>query len=478
MVARELLPTAFEVVDEERFDARLGLGQDDGVLTVDGMDRGAQALRLVSQVAASHGPTSVVAVGTEALRRAPNASTFIDRVRAETGLCIRVLSGEEEAFASYLGVVNSTGLVDGRIVDIGGGSLELIDVAGRQFAGATSTGLGALYATERYLRSDPPAPKEVRALRRAVREACAGIAESPALYAVGGAVRNLARIVRLRRRYPLRRIHGLSLSRREVHRLASVLAGASGDARRRIPGVSGARADILHAAAIVIDEVMDASGAESLDVSGQGLREGLCWQELRGRDAVLPDVRAASIAGLARANGVDALAAEPIVHAAAAIFEATQPAHCFTPADLGLLLDAARLGGIGMHIDYYDRDRHAQYLVHSGDLHGFSHREIVLLAAIVRWADAGTPDLTPYRALTGNGDERKAAVLASILGLARAVRRRVPSPVLGFRVALEGDALKLAMTGAAPLDAEFIGVSRQQKRFEATLKLELDVSAP
>jgi hypothetical protein len=56
------------------------------------------------------------------------------------------------------------------------------------------------------------------------------------------------------------------------------------------------------------------------------------------------------------------------------------------------------------------------------------------------------------------------------------VRRRVPSPVLGFRVALDGDTVKLWMDGAAPLDAEFIGVSRQQKRFEATLRLELDVS--
>ena len=75
--------------------------------------------------------------------------------------------------------------------------------------------------------------------------------------------------------------------------------------------------------------------------------------------------------------------------------------------DLDLLLNAARLAGVGMHVDYYDRDRHAQYLVLSGDLHGFSHREVVLLASICRWADGGTPDLTPFASLILPDDQRR-----------------------------------------------------------------------
>jgi exopolyphosphatase / guanosine-5'-triphosphate,3'-diphosphate pyrophosphatase len=476
LVARELSRDAFEVIDEERFDARLGEGGAQAPLTPAAFERGLAALRLVTEVAKSYGPARIIAVGTEALRRAPNAVDFIERVAADTGVRLRILSAHEEAYASYLGVMNSTGLRDGCLVDIGGGSLELMTIAGRQLDRALSVPLGALYARERYLPGDPPAPREVRALRKAVRQQLGNGWSAPLLLGAGGAVRNLARIVRLRRKYPLRRLHGLSLTRREVARLAANLAAAPADERRRMAGVGAARVDSLHAAAIVIDEVMALTGAESLVVSGQGLREGIVWQEMRGPEPLVADVRAASIGGLAQANGVDALAAEPVVSVAAALFAATAPVHRLKEPDLDLLLAATRLAGIGMHVDYYGRDRHAEYLVHSGDLHGFSHREIVLLGALVRCADSGSPDLAQYRGLVSAEDTHRVAVLAVLLGIARAVRRRLPSPVLGFDCSLERDTLCLEVRANVPLHAELIALDRQRRRLDAALKLALTTS--
>jgi exopolyphosphatase/guanosine-5'-triphosphate,3'-diphosphate pyrophosphatase len=475
LVARALTPTAFEVVDEERFDARLGSGQSGGLLTPDGIERGLRAIQVMAQVAASHQPASVVAVGTEALRRAENAQELIDRARELTGVRVRVLSGYEEAFCGFLGVVNSTTFRDGHLLDIGGGSLELMRVTGRTLSQVQSVPLGAIYARERYLASDPPTSKELRELRKAVRHLLKVEGAHPVLFGTGGAVRNLARIARLQRSYPLRRLHGLEISRRQVHRLAQQLVRASTDERRRIPGVGANRADTLHAAATVIDEVMAITGAETLTVAGQGLREGLVWQELREDGVFLPDVRAASIEGLARANGVDQLAAEPVVHAAATLFEATREVHGLGGSELDLLLHAARLAGIGMHIDYYNRDRHAEYLVHSGDLHGFSHREIVVLAALVRWAGSGTPDLSAYSSVVQPDDARIAAVLATLLGLARGIRRRVPSPVLGLAARVTHGNLRIELSARDSLEAEAYELERHARRVEAALRLKLDV---
>ena len=475
LVARELSPTAFEVIDEERFDARLAAGQRDGVLAEEGIARGLLALRAVSQVSASYRPWSTVAVGTEALRRATNADSFLGEARARTGLDVRVLSVEDEAFASFLGTVNSTSLRTGPIVDIGGGSLELIDVSERAFGAARSAPLGAIYATERFFGSGTPSRRDVRALRKAVRQQLGPTGSAEALYGVGGAIRNLARIVRLKRAYPLRRLHGLVIERREVRRLAAALVSASPDARRRIAGVSPARADILPAAAVVIDEVMEMTGAAVLCVSGQGLREGLLWQEIRGAE-VIPDVRAASIQGLARANGIDERAAEPVVSAATALFEATAPLHGLGAPELDLLGAAARLASVGVHVDYYNRDRHAEYLVHSGDLHGFTHREIVLLGALVRAADSRTPDLSLYRPVSDPEDARRAAVLAAILGMARAVRRRPDSPVSRVKATLKAGQLTLTLGGSGSLEAERVAIERQQRRFESTLRVTLKVS--
>jgi exopolyphosphatase/guanosine-5'-triphosphate,3'-diphosphate pyrophosphatase len=477
LVGRELIPTAFEVVDEERFYARLGDGTGGDTLSADALERGALALRLTAQVAASYGPAITVAVGTEALRRAPNAAELIARSFAETGIPIQVLTAAEEAYASFLGVINSTALVDGTILDIGGGSVEVIDVAHRQFRGARSAPLGALYARTRFLHSDPPTKKELRALRRAVRAELALQNNGSMLVGVGGAIRNLARIARLRSRYPLRRLHGLSLERAEVRRMAAALARVSAAERRRIPGVSSARADILHGAAVVVDEAMRLTGASHLLVSGQGLREGLLWQEIRRESPILPDVRAASISGLARANSVDELAAEPTVSAAALLFEATAKVHGLGAGDLDLLVNAARLAGIGMHIDYYNRDRHAEYVVHSGDLHGFSHREIVLLGSLVRCAEGGSPDLAAYRSLLEPEDVRRVSVVATLLGIARAIRRRRPSPVLGVDAAVVDGSLRLVLHGTGPLDAEVVAVERQQRRLQSILGLDLAVEA-
>jgi exopolyphosphatase/guanosine-5'-triphosphate,3'-diphosphate pyrophosphatase len=475
LVARELSDAAFEVVDEQRFDARLGEGQAGGELTAQGFERGLMAMRIMSQVAASHGPSITLAAGTEALRRATNADAFVDAVHDQTGLAIRVLSAEEEAAASFLGVVNSSRITSGHVLDLGGGSLELMDVGVRFLTGAQSAPLGAIYASERYLKSDLPAPKEVRALRRAVRQQLEIDSTEGELWGVGGAIRNIARIVRLRRRYPLRRIHGLVITRREMTRLANDLVRVSAETRRRMPGVSSARADILPAAAVVVDETMALLGAETMTVAGQGLREGLVWQQIRGEAAVLPDVRTASIRGLALANGLDERAAEPVVVVAAKLFDATRDIHGLGGEELDLLLSASRLASVGVHVDYYNRERHAEYLVHAGDLHGFTHREIVLLGALVRSADTGTPDLSLYRAVVDTDDGRRVTTLAAILGTARAIRRRYPSPVEAATFEVDDTALTVHLTADEPLDVEVYELQRQARRVEAALKLELKV---
>lgn len=477
LVARELSPVAFEVIDEERFDARLAQGQEDGRLTPAGIERGARALRIMAEVARGHAPSVLIAVGTEALRRAVNGESFMERVYEETGVSIRVLSAQEEAFASFLGVANSTGMSDGYVVDVGGGSLELMRVEGRRLVSSESASLGAIYAAERYLKSDPATSREVRALRKAVRHNLQVRSDGSTLYGVGGAIRNLARSSRMRSKYPLRRIHGYTMRRAEFRRLTGSLARAGADERRKLPGINPWRADIIHAPAIVVDEVMELTGSPELCVSGQGLREGIVWQELRGEAALLPDVRAASISGLALANGVDDRVAEPTVHTAAELFDATRERHGFGRMERELLVAAARLATVGLHVDYYNRDRHAEYLLHSGDLHGFSHREVVLLAALVRWANSGTPDLSMYRPVVDADDQQRIGVLAALLGAARAIRRRSPSPVHRASFEVTSDVLAIELVGGDDLEAELYELERQQKRLEQALRVQLAVSS-
>jgi exopolyphosphatase/guanosine-5'-triphosphate,3'-diphosphate pyrophosphatase len=389
-----------------------------------------------------------------------------------------VLSAADEAYASYLGVANSTSISDGAIIDLGGGSLEFMAVEHRKLMSARSVPLGAIYATERFLASDPPSRKEIRALREAVREQVDIRGPVPVLYGAGGGIRNLARITRLRRRHSLRRLHGFEIERDELLRLRDSLVSVDAAGRRKIPGVNASRARFIHAAAIVVAEVMDVAGADKITVSGQGLREGLAWQELRGELPLIENVRAASIAQLATANGVNVAVAEAVVETAEELFDATAPLHKLDESYRELLSATARIASIGAHVDFYDRDRHAQYLVDGAGLHGFSHREIALLGALVRSADGGSVDLSACPREVNSRDLRAVTVLSALVGLARAIHRRPAAGAVGVEAELRGKVLRLTLGGRGPRDAEVITIERQRTRFEAALGVRLRLQLP
>jgi exopolyphosphatase/guanosine-5'-triphosphate,3'-diphosphate pyrophosphatase len=239
--------------------------------------------------------------------------------------------------------------------------------------------------------------------------------------------------------------------------------------------MNAARAGTLPAVAVVVDEVLSLLGLTQLRVSGQGLREGMVWQLMRGSTPVLPDVRAASIAGLALANGVDVALSESDVRFAGELFEVTAPIHGWGHPEMGLLISATRLSEIGMHIDYYSRDRHAEYLVHSGDLHGFSHRETVLLAAVVRYSSGGTPDLSPYQVIMEDGDARLTATLAAMLGVTRAVARRPATPALVTDASLVEGTLEISVESQGAIDAELYALERPARRLESALGIPVRV---
>jgi exopolyphosphatase/guanosine-5'-triphosphate,3'-diphosphate pyrophosphatase len=114
-------------------------------------------------------------------------------------------------------------------------------------------------------------------------------------------------------------------------------------------------------------------------------------------------------------------------------------------------------------------------MVPGGDLHGFSHREIVLLGALVRTASSGTPDLSPYKTIVASDDGRRVSVLAALLGAALAIRRRFPSPVHDVIAELEGDELCIRLKATAPLDIEQYELERQARRLENALKVRLRI---
>jgi exopolyphosphatase/guanosine-5'-triphosphate,3'-diphosphate pyrophosphatase len=310
---------SWEREDELSSAVRIGEGlAAAGRLNDAAMERALTTLDAFAELCGRHGlgGHSVDAVATSAIRDADNGEEFLERVRLRTGLDVRVLSREQEARYGYLAAVNSTTLTEGCVLDLGGGSLQLVRVAGRLARESGSWRLGAVRMTERFLPGDGPAKRSQlkalaahvsRKLGRAPWLAAAG----PRLVGLGGTVRSLAaaagtapgaggRAAGL----PSDEVQGSTIDQAALDDLVARLAALPSAERSSVPGIKPARADIVLAGAVVIQAAMRHGGFSTLEVTGAGLREGIFFERqlvsrqldavlARGANPVAPNARAA-----------------------------------------------------------------------------------------------------------------------------------------------------------------------------------------
>ena len=251
-----------------------------------GMERGLGALEEFAAACAQLGlaPEQIDAVATSAIRDADNGADFLARVRERTGLDVRVLSREQEARYGYLAAVHSTTLRDGCVLDLGGGSLQLVRVAGRIARESGSWRLGAVRMTERFFADDGPARPAKRSQCKALQAHVARKLERGApwladtekrLVGLGGTVRNLATAAERAAGVPSDRVHGFVLTEHALSELIERLAALPPTQRSSVPGIKPARADIVLAGALTIQQAMRQGGFQALEVTGAGLREGV-----------------------------------------------------------------------------------------------------------------------------------------------------------------------------------------------------------
>jgi exopolyphosphatase / guanosine-5'-triphosphate,3'-diphosphate pyrophosphatase len=271
---------AIEVLDERAEITRLGRGiGGDGALGAEGIARTLGALRAYAAIAQRHGAQLAV-VGTEALRRAPNAAAFLEPAEKILGLPIEVIDGAREASLTFRAVAAAFPDLTGELVviDIGGGSTEIVIASGGEVKFKVSLPLGSVRFTERYIHHDPPQAAETAAIAQAIDAAIAGVpfpAGGVTLIGVAGTVTSLAAMAESLASYDPLRVHGYRLSRAALAREIARLGTATQADRERIVGLDPRRADVILAGALILDRIAAAAGAAEVRVSDRGIRWGL-----------------------------------------------------------------------------------------------------------------------------------------------------------------------------------------------------------
>jgi len=447
---------SFRVLLAEKSTTRLGeRDPETGDLSAESIDRAFHTLRQCRDLAVSHGVEQIVTAATSAVREAPNGRQFLQSLQDQLGLEVDLVSGPEEARLIYLGVLSGMTFGDTPhlILDIGGGSTELILADSADARALTSTRIGAVRLQREFCQQDPlPAGRRTfleAYIQGALDPAVAQVklqlrhGEKPVMVGTSGTAMALAALAAADEERPPLKLHGYRLSRARVDQLVARLVAMGPEQRKALAPLNERRAEIIVPGALILQTAMAMLQVRELVVCDRALREGLIvdWMlrnDLLGdRFAFQSTIRERTVLHLARSYGVDLPRAERVAGHALSLYDQTRGLlHHDDGQGRHLLWAAAQLHACGKHINIGAYHKHTWYLIRHGELLGYSQAEHLMVAAIARYHRRSLPKKRheSWQLIEAREDRRTVGAMALLLRLAVALDRR-PAPMLeGLRV--------------------------------------------
>ena len=274
----------FKEIRSERRITRLGEGLiENRRLMPSAEERTIFVLKEFGEILKGYPVEALTAVATSAVREAENGKKFVERIKVETDFDVEVISGDEEARRTFLGVVAGLNNKNGSllIMDIGGGSTEFIISKKAEVLSSISTGLGVVKLTEKFVKSDPVTDRELEGLRNAIEKEIKGLKDSlnspanAAFVGTAGTITTLAAIDQNLTLYNPLCINNYILKKKSVDRIFDNLKSMTIEERLNIPALEKGREDLIIAGTAIVLSVMEEFGFREMTVCDYGLREGI-----------------------------------------------------------------------------------------------------------------------------------------------------------------------------------------------------------
>jgi exopolyphosphatase/guanosine-5'-triphosphate,3'-diphosphate pyrophosphatase len=446
----------FSVLLAEKSTARLGeRDPETGEISEAALERGFRALRYDRELAESYGVEQIVTAATSAVREAPNGRSFLQALRDQLGLDVALVSGQEEARLIYLGVLS--GMAFGErphtIIDIGGGSTELVLADGSDARVLTSTRIGAVRLQREFCNPDPLSRERCGflqayiqgALDPAVTELKCALAsdELPQLVGTSGTAMALAALAAAEDDKPPLKLHGYRLSKDRIDQLVARLVSLTPEERKALAPINERRAEIIVPGALILQTAMGMLDAKELVVCERALREGLIvdWMLrnhlLGDRFSFQSTIRERTVLHLGRRFGVDLERSGRVADYSLTLYDQTRGVlHDDNGEGRQLLWAAAQLHTSGQSINIAAYHKHSWYLIRHGELLGYSQDEHLMVAAIARYHRRSLPKKRheSWQLIEGRENRHTVSTMALLLRLAAALDRRPASLIASIRV--------------------------------------------
>ena len=487
LVIANIMPGGyFMVIDELKEPVRLAQDMEiDGFLRPLRIQQTIKTLKTFRTLYESHGVSKVFAYATAAVRHAKNQKSFIDEVQSSCGIKLQVLSQEEEATFVYQGVINSMEVPKGLIVDIGGGSVKMIYYNRRVMIAQDTLPFGAVTLSEKFARHGTPEECQ-NAITAYVTEHLErlewlkNLDPETQLIGVGGSLRNLGKISRKLKKYPLDMAHNYHIPFTEFETIYDTIKPLAPEKLMRIKGLSSARADIFPAALSVVEAIKNYTDFNEIIIGGAGLREGAMFRYACPTVAEKPisDILGHSIYTLLHHFDMNIQHAEHVFDLSMQLFRQLKVIHKLPRPYVKVLRVASMMHDIGTSLKFYDHHKHSMYVILNSNLYGIPQKDLIMasIVAALHYRD-GLEQLDCQKYLDLLNEEEISAVrkLGVIVRIAECFDRSCGGAIVGLSCDVLGDSviLKTKTQGDCTLEIkDALGALNEFKRaFKKNLEI-------
>lgn len=454
LVIVNILPNGhFVVFDELKESVRLGQDMErDGFLKPSRVAQAVKTLKMFRKLCDSYDVDKIYPIASNAVRRAKNQKSFLEEINSVCGFKFKVLTEEEEAIHIYQGVINSLDVPKAVIVDISGSSTQLIHYNRRNVLNRENLPFGTITLSDLFNDPNYTPEQQSKMIETYVSDQFSQIAWLKELdpdvqfVGVGGSFRNLAKICKRLKRYPLDMVHNYNISLPDFNTVYDMVKVIDADKRTKIKGLSVERADIFSSALACIKGFLNYTGFQGIVISGSGIREGIMYNHAVPTTIEKPitDVLGHSVYTMMHYFEINIPHAEHVCNLSIQLYKQLRVLHKLPRQYVKVLRVAALLHDAGMRIKYYDHPKHSFYFILNSNLNGISHRDLILAAFVAnghRMEEFNIEEWRKYKDILREEDLVAVMKLSVILRIAESLDRAMAGNVKTLNCDVLGDSV-------------------------------------
>lgn len=464
----------FRVIDELNSSVRLCYDLiDTDEISNEKIDETLSILRSYKSLCTVSGAKEIIAIATEAFRIAKNKDVLIKRISDELNINVIPLSDDEEVYYTFLGINHSIYVENSLVVDIGGGSTHIAWIKDNDIKESVTLPIGTINLTYKFNLQDRILREDIESATKYVNSFLKEIPwltneDFKSVIGVGGTIRALGKIDRIKKRYPFDINHQYILSDIDLHDSYNLLKSKDLKQRRKIEGLSYDRSDLIVGGATIIHNILNQLDHQSLVISGSGLREGIMYEYINTHFNPIEDILDYSINGIIDSLKINKSHANHVYYLVQKLFDSLKPLHHLGSEYSNIIKTASMLHDCGTSIDYYNHHKHSFYIILNSYINGLTHKENLISAAIAASHRNNSYHLPipQFCSIINRLDVNVIETIGVILRISEGLDRSLEGAVQDLSVEITDDYVKILLISELDLEFEVRQALRASSKFE------------